>query len=156
MWSSCEGDALILCRLLGFSVNSFDRPPQLSTVGSVVDALNEFFPLPSFVIQYRFGDLIIHCRQPGRFGILLAYVVSLLHHDQDLRWDLLRVSSSGDMIGSSLESCRSEQLLVLLAINGRMTGAQFAFYLMPISGSVSLLEVHVGSVPGRRRGVSCL
>ena len=30
--SSCEGDALILCRLLGFTVNSFDRPPQLGDV----------------------------------------------------------------------------------------------------------------------------
>ena len=34
--------------------------------------LNEFSPLSSFVIRCRFGDLIIHCRQPGRGGILLA------------------------------------------------------------------------------------
>ena len=59
MGSSCEGDALILCRLLGFAVNSFDRPPQLGAVGPVVYALNEFSPLSSFVIRCRFGDLII-------------------------------------------------------------------------------------------------
>ena len=57
MGSSCEGDALILCRLLGFAVNSFDRPPQLGAVGPVVYALNEFPPLSSFVIRCRFGDL---------------------------------------------------------------------------------------------------
>ena len=28
----CESDALILCHLLGFSVNSFDRPPQHGAV----------------------------------------------------------------------------------------------------------------------------
>ena len=72
MGSSCEGDALIRCRLLGFSVNSFDRPPQLGAVIPVVYALNEFSSLSSLVIQCRFGDLIIHCRQPGRGGILLA------------------------------------------------------------------------------------
>ena len=66
MVSSCEGDAPILCRLLGFAVNSFDRPPQLGAVGPVVYALNEFSPLSSFVIRCRFGDLIINCRQPGR------------------------------------------------------------------------------------------
>ena len=44
----------------------------------------------------------------------------------------------------------SEQLLVFLAISWKMTGAQFAFYLLPVSGPVSLLEVDVGSVPGRR------
>ena len=64
MGSLCEGDALILCRLLGFAVNSFDRPPQFGAVGPVVYALNEFPPLSSFVIRCRFGDLIIHCRQP--------------------------------------------------------------------------------------------
>ena len=66
MGSSCEGDALILCRLLGFAVNSFDRPPQLGAVSPVVYALNELFPLSSFVIRCCFGDLIIHCRQSGR------------------------------------------------------------------------------------------
>ena len=35
MGSSCEGDALILCRRLGFAVNFFDRPPQLGAVGPV-------------------------------------------------------------------------------------------------------------------------
>ena len=50
MGSSCEGDALILCRLLGFSVNSFNRPPQIGAVGPVVYALNEFSPLSSFVV----------------------------------------------------------------------------------------------------------
>ena len=30
------GDALILCSLIGFAVNSFDRPPQLGAVGPVV------------------------------------------------------------------------------------------------------------------------
>ena len=71
MGSSCEGDALILRRLLGFAVNYFDRPPQLGAVGPVVYALNEFSPLSSFVIRYRFGDLIIHCRQPGEAGSCL-------------------------------------------------------------------------------------
>ena len=71
MGSSCEGDALILCRLLGFAVNSFDRPSQHGAVGPVVYALNEFSPLTSIVIRCRLGDLIIHC-QPGRGGILLA------------------------------------------------------------------------------------
>ena len=110
MGSSCEGDALILCRLLGFAVKSFDRPPQLGTVGPVVYALNEFSPLSSFVIRCRLGDLIIHCRQPGRGG----------------------------------------QLLVFLAISWKMARAQFAFYLLPVSGPIILLEVDVGSVPGRR------
>ena len=72
MGSSCKGDTLNLFRLLGFAVNSFDRPPQLGAVGPVVYALNEFFPRSSFVIRWRFGDFIIHCRQPGRGGILLA------------------------------------------------------------------------------------
>ena len=39
MWSSCEGDPFILFRLFGFSVNSFDLPPQLGAVGPVVYAL---------------------------------------------------------------------------------------------------------------------
>ena len=82
---------LILGHMLGLVVNSFDRPPQLGAVGPVVYALNEFSPLSSFVIQCRFVDPIIHCRQPGRGVILLAYVVSLLHHCQDLSCDLLRV-----------------------------------------------------------------
>ena len=73
MGSSCEGDALIIFRVLGFSVNSFDRPPQLGAVGPVVYALNEFSPLSSLVIRCRFDDLIIHRRQPGQGGILLAY-----------------------------------------------------------------------------------
>ena len=51
MGSSCEGDALILCRLFGFAVNSFDRPPQLGAVGPVIYALYEFSPLSSFVIS---------------------------------------------------------------------------------------------------------
>ena len=72
MGSSCEGGALILFRLLGFVINSFDRPPQLGAVGPVVYALNEFSPLSSFMIRCRFGDPIIHRRQPGRGGILLA------------------------------------------------------------------------------------
>ena len=72
MGSSCEGDVHTLFRLLEFSVNSFDRPPQLGAVGPVVYALNEFSPLSSFVIRCRFGDLIIHCRQPGRDAILFA------------------------------------------------------------------------------------
>ena len=52
----CEGDSLILFRMLGFSVNSFDRPPQPGAVGPVVYALNEFSPLSSFVIRCRFCD----------------------------------------------------------------------------------------------------
>ena len=71
MESSYEGDTLILCRPLGFSVHSFDRPPQLGDVGHVIYALNEFSPLSSFVIRRRFGDLIIHCRQPGEAGSCL-------------------------------------------------------------------------------------
>ena len=59
--SSCEGDVLILFRLLEIVVNSSDRPLQLGAVGHVVYALNEFYPLSSFVIRCRFGDLIIHC-----------------------------------------------------------------------------------------------
>ena len=66
MGSSSEGDALILCRLLGFADNSFDRAPQLGADGPVVYALNEFSPLSTFVIRCRFSDLIIHCRQPWR------------------------------------------------------------------------------------------
>ena len=54
------------------------------------------------------------------------------------------------MMGSSLQKCRSEQLLVFLEISWKMTGAQFALYLLPVLGPVSLLEVDVGSVPGRR------
>ena len=71
MGSSCEGDALIICLLLGFAINSFDRPPQLGAVGPVVYALNEFSPMSSFVIRCCFGDLIIHCRQPGEAGSCL-------------------------------------------------------------------------------------
>ena len=65
MGSPCEGDALILCRMLGFAVNSFDRPPQHGSVGPVVYALNEFSPLSSFMIRCRFGDLIIHMSTAG-------------------------------------------------------------------------------------------
>ena len=50
-------------------------------------------------------------------------------------------------MGSSLQQCRSEQLLVFLAISLKMTGAQFAFYLLPVSVAISLLEVDVGSGP---------
>ena len=60
------------------------------------------------------------------------------------------------MMESSLQYCRSEQLLVFLAISWKMTGAQFAFYLLPVLGPVSLLEVDDGSVSGRRLGGSCL
>ena len=45
---------------------------SLGAVGPVVYALNEFSPLSSFVIRCPFGDLIIHCRQPGRGGIILT------------------------------------------------------------------------------------
>ena len=63
-------DTLILCRLLGFDVNSFDGPAQPGAVGPVVYALNEFSPLSSLVIRCRFGGLIIHCQQPWRGGIM--------------------------------------------------------------------------------------
>ena len=53
-------------------------------------------------------------------------------------------------MGSSLQLCSSEQLLVFLATSWKMTRAQFAFYLLPVPGPISLLEVDVGSVPGRR------
>ena len=39
---------------------------------------------------------------------------------------------------------------MFLAFSWKMTGAQFALYLLPVSGPISLLEVDVGSVPGRR------
>ena len=38
------------------------------------------FPLSSFVIPCRFGDLIIHCRQRGRGGILLLLLYALFNH----------------------------------------------------------------------------
>ena len=40
--------------------------------------------------------------------------------------------------------------IFFLAISWKMTGAQFVFYLLLVSGPVSLLEVDVGSVPDRR------
>ena len=43
-----------------------------------------------------------------------------------------------------------EPLLVFLAISWKITGAQFAFYLLLVSDPIILLEVDVGSVPGRR------
>ena len=61
MGSYYESDTLILCHLLGFAVNSFDDPPRHGTVGPVVYTLNEFYPLSSFEIRCRFGDLIFHC-----------------------------------------------------------------------------------------------
>ena len=60
MGFSYEGDTLILLRLLAFDIDSFHLPPQLGAVGPVVYAHNELSPLSSFVIQCRFGDLIIH------------------------------------------------------------------------------------------------
>ena len=72
------------------SVCCFDGPPELGAVGPLFYALNEFSSLSSCVIRCRFCDLISHCRQPGLGGVLLVYVVSLLHGGQDLRWDLLR------------------------------------------------------------------
>ena len=54
------------------------------------------------------------------------------------------------MMVSSLQYFRSEQLLVFLANSWKMTGAQFAFYLLPVSGPISPLDVDVGSVSGRR------
>ena len=35
-----------------------------------------------------------------------------------------------------------------LAIGWKMTGTQLAFYVLPVSGPVNLLEVDVCSVPG--------
>ena len=67
--SSCEGDALILYRRL--DLLSIPLIVRHNLVLSVY-ALNEFSPLSSFVVRCRFGDLIIHCRQPGRGGILFA------------------------------------------------------------------------------------
>ena len=55
-------------------LDSFDRPQQLGAVGPLVYAPNEFSPLSSFVILYRFGDLIIHCRQPSWLRYLLRLV----------------------------------------------------------------------------------
>ena len=54
-------------------------------------------------------------------------------------------------MGSSLQKCSSEQLLVFLAISWKMTGAQFdVISLLLVSGPISLREVDVGSVLGRR------
>ena len=53
-------------------------------------------------------------------------------------------------MGSSLQYYRSEQLIVFLASSWKVLGAQFAFYLLSVLGPVSLLEVDVVSVPGRR------
>ena len=63
MGSSCEGDALILCRLLGFSVI-----PLIVRLKLVLSVLWSMLPTNSlhclfFVIRCRFRDLIIHCRQ---------------------------------------------------------------------------------------------
>ena len=66
MGISSEGDTLILCRLLGFAVNSFDCPPQLGAVSPVVYALIEFSPISSFVIRCHFGEHIIYCRGARR------------------------------------------------------------------------------------------
>ena len=63
---------------LDFPSIPFDRPPQLGAVGPVVYALNKFSPLSSFVIRCRFGDLIIHCRQPGRDPACVGRLA--LHH----------------------------------------------------------------------------
>ena len=39
---------------------------------------------------------------------------------------------------------------MFLAISWKMTGAQFAFYLLTVSGPIILIDVDVGSVPGMR------
>ena len=57
-------------------------------------------------------------------------------------------------MGSNLQLCHSEQLLVFLAISWKITRAQLAFYLLPVVGAISLPEVDIGSVPGRRWGSS--
>ena len=38
----------------------------------------------------------------------------------------------------------------LSVISWKMAGAQCAFYPLPVSGPISLLEVDAGSVPGMR------
>ena len=80
MGSSCEGDALILCRLLGFAVNSFDRPPQLGAVGPVVYALNEFSPLSSFVstlLILTFGSLHLRLSLSIIFPVSKSLLITL-------------------------------------------------------------------------------
>ena len=62
-------------RLLGFSVNSFDRPPQPGAVGHVVYALNELYPLSSFVIRCDNS-----LSTSGARWDPACEVVSLLHH----------------------------------------------------------------------------
>ena len=97
MGSSCEGDALILFRLLGFSVNSFDRPPQRGAVGPVVYALNEFSPR-------SYG------KQPS----------------------IASLGATSRLSSNQLEDDGS------------------SVCVLSVSGPISLLEVDVGSVLGRR------
>ena len=49
-------------------------------------------------------------------------------------------------MGSSLQYCRSEQLLVFLEFSWKMMGAQLAFYLLPLSDPGILLEFDKGEV----------
>ena len=81
MGFSYEGDTIILCRLLGFAVNSFDSPPQLGAVGPVIYALNGFSPLSSFVVPCRFGELIIHCQSAllirSKYIIIIIYNICI-------------------------------------------------------------------------------
>ena len=146
MGSSCEGDALFLCRLLGFAVHSFDRPPQLGAVGPVVYALNKFSPLSSLGSHHSLSTAGLR-RDPACVGRLappswlrsplglvacIAYVIQWGYDGNQPSMVSLRTTSR--LSGNKLEDDR----------------AQFAFYLLSVSGTVSLLEVDEGSVPGRR------
>ena len=39
--------------------------------------------------------------------------------------------------------------IALVTISWKMTGAQLAFYLLLVSGLVTLFDVNVGSMPGK-------
>ena len=62
------------------------------------------------------------------------------------------MSSSGDLMGSSLQYVGR----INFSSFCQSVEAQLAFYLLPASGPMNLLEFDVGSVPGRRLCGSCL
>ena len=148
MESSYECDTLIFCRLLGFAVNSFDGPPNIGAVGPVVYALDEFSPLSYLVIRCRSGDLIIHCRQPGRgpscvgrlappswigFQLgLVACIASVFQWGYDgKQHSIVSPVTTSRLSGNQLEDDGSSAYILSIVI----------------SGPVILLQVAVGSVP---------
>ena len=124
MGSSCEGDTLIHCRLLGLAVNSLDSPPQLGVVGPVVYALNELSSLSSFVIRCRFGDLIIHCRQLDPVCVGCITPPSWLRSPLGLiackayvgiRWEAVSLGTTSRLSGNQLEDDGSSVCILFLA-----------------------------------------